>query len=171
MIPALPIAPNFPSAWRVSRFVRQFPSRDRVRLFLPASIDKFDDRLECPIEPGLHLQVVVVWLFDMGRRAKRVKVGHSSSRLTKVSQPLVASEGAPSYQPFPSDFPTEVWLEVHLRFSFIPFLPPSVVTGVGEGRIMGPFLALLDVESPAGITQTADVHQPLGKCIAAPSQY
>ena len=99
----------------------------------------------------LHLQVVVVWLFDMGRRAKRVKVGHSSSRLTKVSQPLVA-EGTPSAQPFPGDFPTEVWLEVHLNFSSVPSLPPSVVTGVGEGRFMGPFLALLDVESPAGIT-------------------
>lgn len=50
----------------------------------------------------------------MGRRTKRIKVGHSSSRLTDLSQLPVTSEGARSIQPFPGDFPTEVWLEVHL---------------------------------------------------------
>jgi len=48
----------------------------------------------------------------MGGRTKRVKFGHSSSRLTESSRLSVASEGAPSIKPFPSDFPTEVWLEV-----------------------------------------------------------
>jgi len=48
----------------------------------------------------------------MGRRTKRTKVGHSSSRSTESLQSSVATEVAPSILPFPSDFPTEVWLEV-----------------------------------------------------------
>jgi len=50
----------------------------------------------------------------MGRRTKRVKVCHSSSQLTDPSQfpRPVTSEGAPSIQPFPGDFLTEVWLEI-----------------------------------------------------------
>lgn len=53
----------------------------------------------------------------MGRRTKRVKVCHSSSHLTDLSQFPSTFEGVPLVQPFPSDFPTEVWLEVHLCFS------------------------------------------------------
>ncbi|KAF9652944.1 hypothetical protein BDM02DRAFT_3183278 [Thelephora ganbajun] len=48
----------------------------------------------------------------MGGRTKRVKADHPPSQLTEVSQLSVAPEGAPSIQPFPSDFPTEVWLEI-----------------------------------------------------------
>lgn len=36
---------------------------------------------------------------------------------------------------------------------------------------MGPFLALLDIENPAGFTQADNVHQRLGRCPATPSQY
>lgn len=57
----------------------------------------------------------------MGRRTKRVKVDHSSSQLS-MSRSSVASEGAPSVQPFPSDFPTEVWLEVYSCPSSVYFL-------------------------------------------------
>lgn len=107
----------------------------------------------------------------MGRRTKRVKVDHSSSRLAEMSQLSAVSEGAPSIQPFPSDFPTEVWLEVHLRFSPVFSLSLNAVTGIGEGRIMGPLLALLDIKNPASITQAANVYQSLGRRPATPSQY
>ena len=53
----------------------------------------------------------------MGRRTKRVKVDHSSSQLTEASRLSATSESSLSVQPFPTDFPTEVWLEVHLRAS------------------------------------------------------
>ena len=59
----------------------------------------------------------------MRRRTKRVKVGHSSCQLTNSPQFPIAPGGAPSIQPFPGDFPTEVWLEVHLCSS--PALPCS----------------------------------------------
>jgi hypothetical protein len=55
----------------------------------------------------------------MGRRTKRAKVNHSSSQLTELSELSVSSEGAPSVLSFPSDFPTEVWLEVHFHPSII----------------------------------------------------
>ena len=65
-------------------------------------------------------------------------------------------------QPFPGDFPTEVWLEVHPPFS-PAFLVLSTVTDFGKGRIVGPVLTLLDVESLASITQATNVCQPLGR--------
>ncbi|KAF9792865.1 hypothetical protein BJ322DRAFT_1031773 [Thelephora terrestris] len=48
-------------------------------------------------------------MISMGRRIKRVKVGHSSSRLTDLPQLPVAHS---SILPFPGDFSTEVWLEI-----------------------------------------------------------
>ena len=81
----------------------------------------------------------------------------------------VAFGGAPLIQPFLSDFPTEVWLEVHLRFGPAAFLSVSVGTGIGEGRAMGPFLAVLDIKKPAGIAQATNVHQRLGRCPTAAS--
>jgi len=48
----------------------------------------------------------------MGRRTKRVKVDHSSSQLTELPKSSAASVRTPSILPFPSDFPTEVWLEI-----------------------------------------------------------
>lgn len=48
----------------------------------------------------------------MGRRAKRVKVGHSSSQLADLSQLSATPRSDPLIQPFPGDFPTEVWLEI-----------------------------------------------------------
>lgn len=46
----------------------------------------------------------------MRGRTKRVKISHSPPQLTRLP---VTSGKASSIQPFPGDFPTEVWLEVH----------------------------------------------------------
>lgn len=48
-----------------------------------------------------------------------------------------------------------------LRSAFVsaPFpLELKNVTGFGEGWIMGPVLALLDIKNPTGVTQAANVH-------------